>query len=144
MAIFPSLGCCPSDAEFWKISPACQAQSAADANYWLQFQKRRQLFHLLAPRNASRRRDVRQQRKLFVLCNPRLKHAVYCAKTLRKKFHVSVKCRSSNSLEYTMSIMPIVFVLIILLFGFMSSLYSQGGNQNNNDSLDIQSRTSRR
>src|SRR5262249_11586759 len=67
-----------------------------------------------------------------------------CPKTWRKKFHVIVKCRSSNSLEYTVSIMPIVFVLIILLFGLMSSLYSQGGNQNNNDSLDIQSRTSRR
>ncbi|HJY54374.1 MAG TPA: hypothetical protein VKD89_10140, partial [Candidatus Udaeobacter sp.] len=56
--------------------------------------------------------------------------ALYGAR--RKKFHVFVKCRSSNSLEYTMSIMPIVFILIILLFGLVSSLDSQGGNQGGN------------
>ena len=33
-----------------------------------------------------------------------------------------------------MSITPIVFVLIIILLGLVSGLYSQGGNQNNNHS----------
>jgi hypothetical protein len=65
------------------------------------------VFHPHAQRNAFRRRGVRRQSRLFVPGNQRLKHAPYCAKTLRKKFHALVKCRSLKSLDNIMKTTPI-------------------------------------
>jgi hypothetical protein len=51
-----------------------------------------------------------------------LPFSAQCAKALRKKFHVFVKCRSSNSLENSMNILLGILATAIFWVVFVAML----------------------